>query len=115
MTTATDSFAGTEARGSFLPRALLIAAALAAIVAIALFVGGRFGLMLAVGLGLGMTLEGLRFGFAGPWRAMILRREPAGILAQLLAIGLVAIVAIPLISFRPVSYTHLTLPTNREV
>lgn len=101
MTTAADTLAGTGARGSFLPRAFLIAAAVAAVIAVALFVGGRFGLMLAVGLGLGMTLEGLRFGFAGPWRAMILRREPAGILAQLLAIGLVAIVAIPLISFRP--------------
>jgi uncharacterized protein len=44
------------------------------------------------------VLEGLRFGFAGPWRALILRREPAGVLAQLLAIGLVAVVAIPLVS-----------------
>ena len=31
---------------------------------ISLFVGARFGLILALGLALGMTLEGLRFGFA---------------------------------------------------
>jgi uncharacterized membrane protein YedE/YeeE len=54
--------------------------------------------MLAVGLGFGMVLEGLRFGFAGPWRAMILRRDPAGLLAQLLAIGLVAVAAFPLLT-----------------
>jgi len=64
---------------------------------VALFAGARFALLLAIGLGFGITLEGLRFGFAGPWRAMILRREPGGMLAQLLAIGLVAVVAIPLI------------------
>ncbi|MDO5706139.1 MAG: YeeE/YedE thiosulfate transporter family protein [Paracoccus sp. (in: a-proteobacteria)] len=70
---------------------------LALIVAIGLFAGLRFGLMLAIGIGIGLVLEGLRFGFAGPWRAMILHRDPAGILAQLLSIGLVAMVAIPLL------------------
>lgn len=60
--------------------------------------GLRYGLMIAIGLGFGATLEGLRFGFAGPWRAMILRRDPAGIWAQLLAIGIVALFAIPLIN-----------------
>lgn len=60
--------------------------------------GLRYGLMIAIGLGFGATLEGLRFGFAGPWRAMILRRDPSGIWAQLLAIGIVALFAIPLIN-----------------
>ncbi len=91
---------GIEARpaGQGTRRAALLLGALAAVAAVALFVGARYGLMLAIGLGFGITLEGLRFGFAGPWRAMILRREPAGILAQLLAIGLVSVVAIPLLS-----------------
>ncbi len=83
--------------GRALSRGALLIAALIAVVMVAALAGPRFGLMLAVGLGLGMTLEGLRFGFAGPWRAMILSRDPAGILAQLLSIGLVAIVAIPLL------------------
>mgnify|MGYP003867335323 CR=1 FL=1 len=74
--------------------------ALAAVLAVAILAGLRYGLMLAVGLGFGLVLEGLRFGFAGPWRAMILRRDPSGILAQLLAIGLVATVALPLIAAR---------------
>lgn len=82
-------------------RAGLLAAALLAVASVMLFAGARYGLLLAVGLGFGVVLEGLRFGFAGPWRAMILRGEPSGILAQLLSIGLVALVAIPLIAANP--------------
>ncbi|WP_111733716.1 YeeE/YedE thiosulfate transporter family protein [Roseovarius amoyensis] len=83
--------------GRVFRRGGLIAAGLAAVGAVAVLAGARYGLMLAIGLGIGVALEGLRFGFAGPWRAMILRREPAGILAQLLAIALVAVVALPLL------------------
>ena len=79
-------------------RAALVLAACAAVLIVAAAAGARYGLLLALGLGFGIVLEGLRFGFAGPWRALILRREPAGVLAQLIAIGLVAIVAIPLVS-----------------
>ncbi|MDB6453609.1 YeeE/YedE thiosulfate transporter family protein [Falsirhodobacter sp. 20TX0035] len=79
-------------------RGLLVLGALGAVVAVTLTAGVRYGLLLAIGLGIGLVLEGLRFGFAGPWRAMILRREPAGLLAQLLAIALVAIVAFPMLS-----------------
>lgn len=75
----------------------LVLAALVVILAVAIFSGVRYGLMLMVGLGFGLVLEGLRFGFAGPWRAMILRRDPSGLLAQLLAIGIVAAIALPLI------------------
>jgi len=79
-------------------RAALIGAALVLSLAVATFVGARYGLLLLIGLGFGIVLEGLRFGFAGPWRAMIVRREPGGVFAHLLAIGLVAVVAIPLIA-----------------
>jgi uncharacterized membrane protein YedE/YeeE len=76
--------------------ALVLGVLLAAFVTAAL-AGPRYGLLLLIGLGFGMALEAFRFGFAGPWRAMILRREPQGLLAQLLAIGLVALVAFPLL------------------
>mgnify|MGYP005843886685 CR=1 FL=1 len=82
-------------------RAGLVLGAAVLVAAVALLVGARYALLLAVGLGLGAALEGLRFGFAGPWRAMILRREPAGLLAQLAAIGAVAAVAIPLTAANP--------------
>ncbi|WP_417809446.1 YeeE/YedE family protein [Thioclava sp.] len=91
-------------------RSALILAALIAIATLALFGGARYALLLAIGLGFGITLEGLRFGFAGPWRAMILRREPAGVLAQLLAIALVSIVAIPLLATHPGELTGAQAP-----
>ena len=91
-------------------RAALIGAALFVIAMVAIFVGARFALMLLIGLGFGVALEGLRFGFAGPWRAMILRREPAGILAQLLSIAVVACVAIPLLAAHPNELTGAQAP-----
>lgn len=91
-------------------RLSLILAALVAVGLVTVFVGARFGIMLAIGLGFGVALEGLRFGFAGPWRAMILRRDPAGILAQLLSIALVAIVAIPLLASHPQELTGAQAP-----
>lgn len=84
----------------FVRRGGLVLAATVLVLLVAVFAGVRFGLMLMVGLSFGLVLEGLRFGFAGPWRAMILRRDPSGILAQLLAIGIVATVALPLIDAR---------------
>jgi len=72
--------------------------ALIAVLAVTAFAGVRYGLMLLIGVGFGATLEGLRFGFAGPWRAMIVNKDPAGLLAQLLCIGLVACVAFPLLA-----------------
>lgn len=81
-----------------LRRSTLVLICLGLVLAVAAAAGLRYGLLLALGLGFGITLEGLRFGFAGPWRALILRREVAGVLAQLLAIALVAVVAIPLLA-----------------
>lgn len=79
-------------------RFALLLAAISFVLILATAAGARFGLLLLIGLGLGATLEGLRFGFAGPWRAMILRRDPSGLFAQLLAIALVAAVAFPLMA-----------------
>lgn len=86
----------SSGRGA-LPRTGLILGALTLVVLVALFAGGRYGLLLAIGLGFGIVLEGFRFGFAGPWRALITRREAGGTLAQLLSIGLVALVAFPML------------------
>ncbi|WP_372424666.1 YeeE/YedE thiosulfate transporter family protein [Salinarimonas chemoclinalis] len=68
---------------------------------LALFVGLRFALLFLVGVGFGLTLEGLRFGFAGPWKALVTRRDGRGVMAQLLAIGLTAAVALPLLAAAP--------------
>ena len=93
-----QAIAGASAPRPILKRGGLIVAAVFVVLAVAALAGARYGLMLAVGLGFGLALEGLRFGFAGPWRAMILRREPSGLWAQLLAIGIVTVFALPLIA-----------------
>ncbi|KIN71516.1 YeeE/YedE thiosulfate transporter family protein [Sulfitobacter guttiformis] len=94
----TDTTAQAPVLTGILGRAVLIGVALLAVLSLSAAAGLRYGLLLAVGIGFGLVLEGLRFGFAGPWRAMILRREPAGLIAQLVSIGLVAIIAIPLVT-----------------
>jgi uncharacterized protein len=48
-----------------------------------------------------MTLEGLRFGFAGPWRIVVTERDGRPLLALLLAIGLAAAAALPLLAAAP--------------
>ncbi|PWK60644.1 YeeE/YedE thiosulfate transporter family protein [Roseicyclus mahoneyensis] len=98
MSSDPTAAAPDQGLGRWPERAVLIAFALVAAFAISAATGARFGLIFLIGLGLGVTLEALRFGFAGPWRQMIVNRDPAGILAQLFAIGLVAVVAIPLIT-----------------
>lgn len=81
-----------------LPPLVLILWVAASVLAVAALVGLRYAVLMLIGLGLGMALEGLRFGFSGPWRAMILRREPAGLVAQLVAIGIVAVAAFPILA-----------------
>lgn len=93
-----------------LNRALLIAAGAAAVVGVTVFAGLRYGLLLLIGVGFGVVLEGLRFGFAGPWRLMLRSRDPRGLLAQLLAIGLTALVTIPLIAAHPGELTGAVAP-----
>jgi uncharacterized membrane protein YedE/YeeE len=87
--------------GVGLNRLLLLLAAAGAVFGLAVFAGLRDGLLLAIGIGFGATLEGLRFGFAGPWRAVIRGGDARGLIAQLLAIGLTAAAAIPLLAAFP--------------
>jgi len=88
----------------------LAAIALVLIGAVALAAGPRAGLLLAIGLGFGLVLEGLRFGFAGPWRVMLAERDARGLLAQLLAIGLTAAVIFPLLAANPLELSPAHAP-----
>lgn len=69
-----------------------------ALLTLAIFVGVRFALLLAIGIGLGFVLERLGFGFAGPWRRLISERDGRGVIAQCWAIGLTALFIQPLIA-----------------
>lgn len=87
---------------SFLPRraALLLLSTLLVFGTFAL-AGPRSAALLIVGLGFGCVLEGLRFGFTGPWRAIVIERDGRGLIAQLLAIALAAAAAFPLLASHP--------------
>lgn len=63
--------------------------------------GPRSAFLMLVGLGFGFVLEGLRFGFTGPWRAIVTDRDGRGLSAQLLAIALTAICIFPLLAAFP--------------
>lgn len=82
-------------------RTLLLFTALLMVGATAILVGPREALILLLGLGIGVLFEGQGFGFAGPWRRLIVDRNPTAILAQLLSIGLVATFALPLLKAAP--------------
>lgn len=63
--------------------------------------GLRQGLLFAVGIGFGAVLAAVSFGFTTGWRAWINDRDPTGLLAQFLAIGLAMVASIPLIAQNP--------------
>ncbi|MGJ8689871.1 MAG: YeeE/YedE family protein [Gammaproteobacteria bacterium] len=63
--------------------------------------GPRSAFLMLVGLGFGFVLEGLRFGFTGPWRAIVTDRDGRGLSAQLLAIALTALCIFPLLAAFP--------------
>ncbi|TAM86191.1 MAG: YeeE/YedE family protein [Candidimonas sp.] len=65
------------------------------------FVALRQALLFLVGLGMGITLAGARFGFTTGWRNFIERRDPSGILAQLLLLALAAAICIPMLAAQP--------------
>ena len=82
-----------------LPRRIVVSLLILMALAFAFVMAGpRAGLLMAIGIGIGLVLEGLRFGFAGPWRLIVAERDGRGLLAQFLAIALVASVAFPLLA-----------------
>ncbi|HEX7386170.1 MAG TPA: YeeE/YedE family protein [Castellaniella sp.] len=77
----------------------------AAIVAFTVFlawsVALRQALLFLVGLGLGLVLAGARFGFTTGWRKLIEQRDPSGVIAQLVLLGLAAAASMPLLAAYP--------------
>ena len=84
-----------------LTRSGLILAGLALVLAGFVTAGPQAGLLIAIGLGFGLVLEGLRLGFSGPWRQIWFEGDGRGFLAQVLAVGLTAVVAMPLLAAAP--------------
>ena len=98
MANITASGTQQDAGATTLTRGALVGAVLLFAFAVAVLAGARYGMLILIGLGFGITLEGMRFGFAGPWRRMIVDRDPGGLLGHLLSIGVIALVAFPLLA-----------------
>jgi uncharacterized membrane protein YedE/YeeE len=81
--------------------AALYLAGVAAWFTVTWYAGLRQGLLFLTGAALGAVLAGYSFGFTTGWRAWIRDRDPTGILAQFVAIGLAMLVSIPLIAGHP--------------
>lgn len=75
---------------------LLLAAALDAYVAAS--VGARQAVLLALGLGLGLTLFHSRFGFASAWRQLVAVGQGAPLRAHLLLLGATAVLFAPVLA-----------------
>lgn len=79
----------------------VVTLALAAILFISLFLQNSFDLKQAVlflvGVGLGVSLMHALFGFTGGWRMMIVKRRSGGVRAQIILIGLSAILFFPVL------------------
>lgn len=61
----------------------------------------RQSLLFVVGIGLGLVLAGLRFGFTTGWRNLIEQRDASGVYAQLLLLAIAAAVSLPLLAAFP--------------
>ncbi|MEX2132091.1 MAG: YeeE/YedE family protein, partial [Pseudohongiellaceae bacterium] len=102
----------TSSSDYLLRRAGLVLLALFLLFATFSMAGPRSAFLLCIGLGLGLVLEGLRFGFAGPWRVMVTDRDCRGLLAQFLAIGLAACFAFPLLAANPEELSAALAPVG---
>lgn len=77
---------------------LPLAAALAAFFILLVWsVSVRQAVLFLVGIGLGATLAGARFGFTTGWRELVEHRDPRGVMGQLLLFALAAAMAMPLL------------------
>lgn len=85
----------------FFPRLLFVLGGLAGVFAVMLAAGVRQGLLALLGIGFGAVLQGARFGFTTGWRDYIERRDPQGLWAQMLLLGLAAALTLPLLASNP--------------
>jgi hypothetical protein len=78
---------------------LPLAAALAAFFVFLVWsVGVRQAALFLVGVGMGAVLAGARFGFTTGWRHLVEKRDPRGVIGQLLLLGVAATLSMPLLS-----------------
>ncbi len=74
-------------------------------------VSSRQALLLLVGVGLGATLAGARFGFTTGWRHLVESRDPAGVYCQIVLLGLLAALSMPILAHFPETTAALGPPS----
>ena len=74
-------------------------------------VSARQALLLLVGVGLGATLAGARFGFTTGWRHLVESRDPAGVYGQIVLLGLLAALSMPILAHFPETTAALGPPS----
>jgi len=91
---------------------LPLAAVLAAFFMLLLWnVSVRQAVLFLVGIGMGAALAGARFGFTTGWRDLVERRDPSGVVGQLLLLGLAASLSMPLLGAFPELHAALGPPS----
>ena len=79
-------------------RRLPIAALAAALLFVLVWnVSVRQAALFAIGIGMGATLAGARFGFTTGWRNLIVARDPRGVVGQAILLALAALGSMPLL------------------
>jgi uncharacterized membrane protein YedE/YeeE len=84
-----------------LKRTGLLLAGLLGVLAVVFLAGLQSGLLVLLGIGFGLALQGFRFGFTTGWRVLILQKDPRGVYGQMLLMVLAAGLTLPLIATHP--------------
>lgn len=71
----------------------------------------RQAVLFLVGVGMGATLAGTRFGFTTGWRALVEQRDPRGAMGQILLLALAAGLAMPMLAMYPELHAALGPPS----
>ncbi len=88
-------------RASLRQRLPLAAALVALLLFLVVAVSVRQAVLLLVGFGMGAALAGARFGFTTGWRHLVERKDPRGVVGQVLLLALATAAALPLLAHFP--------------
>jgi hypothetical protein len=90
----------------------LVFLAIAGVLTVTFLAGVQAGLLVILGIGFGLALQGYGFGFTGGWRRMIQGRDPSGMLAQMTLMVIASGLALPLLAAFPEELVGAVAPIS---